>query len=203
MILAADAEGCVRERSWCWPQPCRFPTRGSVPPDREEAARQKHARFADEQSDFVSYLNLWGYLREQRNQLSRQCLSPNVPRRVLAPPADPGNGRIWWASCAASRAIWVSSPSRTSRPTRPGACGADGRFALAHRAARRRYSRVRRGTQREVRPRARIGTHTKRPPQWIVVADLVETGRCSDASRPASNRSPSNALRAISCSAPQ
>ena len=33
------------------------------PADREEAARQKHARFADEHSDFVSYLNLWRYLR--------------------------------------------------------------------------------------------------------------------------------------------
>jgi len=38
--------------------------------DREEAARQKHARFADERSDFISYLNLWRYLREQRKERS-------------------------------------------------------------------------------------------------------------------------------------
>ena len=40
------------------------------PADREEAARQKHARFADERSDFISYLNLWRYLREQRKERS-------------------------------------------------------------------------------------------------------------------------------------
>ena len=40
------------------------------PADREEAARQKHARFADEHSDFMSYLNLWRYLREQRKERS-------------------------------------------------------------------------------------------------------------------------------------
>src|SRR5206468_7275535 len=48
------------------------------PSEQEEAARQKHARFADEHSDFVSYLNLWRYLREQRrersgNQFRRMC----------------------------------------------------------------------------------------------------------------------------------
>src|SRR4029077_5437681 len=30
----------------------------------------KHARFADEHSDFTSYLNLWRYLREQRKERS-------------------------------------------------------------------------------------------------------------------------------------
>ena len=40
------------------------------PADREDAARQKHARFADEHSDFVSFLNLWRYLGEQRKSLS-------------------------------------------------------------------------------------------------------------------------------------
>ena len=39
------------------------------PGDREEAARQKHARFADEFSDFNSYLNLWRYLSDQRREL--------------------------------------------------------------------------------------------------------------------------------------
>ena len=61
MILQADTEGCVREvlvlaAALSIPDPRERPT------DREEAARQKHARFADENSDFMSYLNLWRYL---------------------------------------------------------------------------------------------------------------------------------------------
>ena len=69
MILAADAEGCVRE-VLVLAAALSIPDPRERPADREEAARQKHARFADEHSDFVSYLNLWRYLREQRKERS-------------------------------------------------------------------------------------------------------------------------------------
>ncbi len=72
MILQAGVEGCLREvlvlaAALTIPDPRERPT------DREEAARQKHARFADEDSDFMSYLNLWRYLGEQRRALSRSA----------------------------------------------------------------------------------------------------------------------------------
>ncbi|WP_254205767.1 ATP-dependent RNA helicase HrpA [Nocardia alni] len=40
------------------------------PVEHQQAADAKHARFAVEGSDFLSYLRLWDYLREQRNALS-------------------------------------------------------------------------------------------------------------------------------------
>ncbi|MGI8986218.1 MAG: ATP-dependent RNA helicase HrpA [Nocardioidaceae bacterium] len=40
------------------------------PLGHEQAADAKHARFADPDSDFMAYLNLWRYLREQRRELS-------------------------------------------------------------------------------------------------------------------------------------
>ena len=40
------------------------------PADHQQAADDKHARFADEQSDFLAYLNLWNYLQEQQKALS-------------------------------------------------------------------------------------------------------------------------------------
>ncbi|MBW3597406.1 MAG: hypothetical protein KY475_09035, partial [Planctomycetes bacterium] len=48
------------------------------PADRQQAADEKHAQFADEQSDFLSYLKLWDFyhhLKEthSRNQLHRTC----------------------------------------------------------------------------------------------------------------------------------
>ena len=40
------------------------------PADHEQAADAQHARFADPESDFAAYLNLWTYLRERRRELS-------------------------------------------------------------------------------------------------------------------------------------
>ena len=59
MILAAHDEGCVREvlriaAALSIPDPRERPV------EREAAARQKHARFADEHSDFMSYLSTCG-----------------------------------------------------------------------------------------------------------------------------------------------
>ena len=40
------------------------------PAEAQAQADQLHARFADEQSDFVAFLNLWRHLREQQRELS-------------------------------------------------------------------------------------------------------------------------------------
>ncbi|TCB95942.1 ATP-dependent RNA helicase HrpA [Micromonospora zingiberis] len=40
------------------------------PADKQAQADQAHARFADAESDFVAFLNLWRYLREQQRELS-------------------------------------------------------------------------------------------------------------------------------------
>ncbi|GGS55843.1 ATP-dependent RNA helicase HrpA [Actinokineospora fastidiosa] len=40
------------------------------PQDQQQAAAEKHARFADPDSDFLAFLNLWNYLREQQKELS-------------------------------------------------------------------------------------------------------------------------------------
>lgn len=69
MILQAQTEGCVPE-VLVLAAALTIPDPRERPADREEAARQRHARFADENSDFMSYLNLWNYLREQRRELS-------------------------------------------------------------------------------------------------------------------------------------
>ncbi|WP_372595079.1 DUF3418 domain-containing protein [Actinotalea sp.] len=40
------------------------------PADQREVADASHARFADPSSDFLSYLNLWHYVRDQQRELS-------------------------------------------------------------------------------------------------------------------------------------
>src|SRR3954451_19773863 len=69
MILEAEREGCVRE-VLVIAAALSIPDPRERPADQEDAARQKHARFADEHSHFISYLNLWRYLREQRRERS-------------------------------------------------------------------------------------------------------------------------------------
>ncbi|MGC5410694.1 hypothetical protein ACPXCX_44390, partial [Streptomyces sp. DT225] len=36
------------------------------PSDKQTQADQQHARFKDETSDFLAFLNLWRYIREQQ-----------------------------------------------------------------------------------------------------------------------------------------
>ena len=175
MILQADAEGCVREMlvlaaALTIPDPRERPT------DREEAARQKHARFADEHSDFIAYLNLWRYLREQRKELSgsafrRMCRNEFLHYLRI---------REWQDLVGQLRSIARDlghSSSPTSRPTRPrytrrcspGCCRT---WACAGRT-RREYLGAR-NARFVLAPGSVL---TKRPPRWVVVAELVETSR--------------------------
>ncbi|OOF49381.1 ATP-dependent RNA helicase HrpA [Rodentibacter genomosp. 1] len=48
------------------------------PTEKQQAADEKHRRFADKKSDFLAFLNLWNYIQEQqknlsKNQFRRQC----------------------------------------------------------------------------------------------------------------------------------
>ncbi|RVU83589.1 ATP-dependent RNA helicase HrpA [Leucothrix sargassi] len=41
------------------------------PMDKQQASDEKHARFKDEKSDFLAYLNLWNYTQEKRKELTQ------------------------------------------------------------------------------------------------------------------------------------
>ncbi|WP_269815376.1 ATP-dependent RNA helicase HrpA [Kribbella monticola] len=69
MIVEADKHGCVREvmviaSALSIQDPRERPT------DAEAQATQQHARFRDPNSDFLGFLNLWNYLKKQQNELS-------------------------------------------------------------------------------------------------------------------------------------
>lgn len=79
MIVEADKHGCVREvmviaSALSIQDPRERPT------DAEAQATQAHARFRDPNSDFLGFLNLWNYLKKQQKELSgnqfrRMCRS--------------------------------------------------------------------------------------------------------------------------------
>src|SRR3712207_9046927 len=53
------------------------------PTERQQAAVQMHARFADENSDFLALLNLWRYLGEQQEALSGSQFRRTIKREFL------------------------------------------------------------------------------------------------------------------------
>ncbi len=69
MVVEADRLGCLREvlvvvAALSVQDPRERPA------DQQAQADQKHARFGDKRSDFVTFLNLWRYLREQQRASS-------------------------------------------------------------------------------------------------------------------------------------
>lgn len=174
MILQADTEGCVREilvlaAALSIPDPRERPT------DREEAARQKHARFADEHSDFVSYLNLWRYLREQRAELSgnafrRMCRDEFLHYLRI---------REWQDLTGQLRSIAKDLGIRESdEPADPASVHAALLAGLlSHIGLREGESREFQGARNSKFVLAPGSVLTRRPPRWVVVADLVETSR--------------------------
>ncbi|GAA2903856.1 ATP-dependent RNA helicase HrpA [Streptosporangium fragile] len=69
MVLEADHNGCVRE-VMVIAAALSIQDPRERPVDKQQAADEKHRRFADKESDFISYLNLWNYLQEQQKELS-------------------------------------------------------------------------------------------------------------------------------------
>ncbi|HET7664530.1 MAG TPA: ATP-dependent RNA helicase HrpA [Mycobacterium sp.] len=174
MILQADAEGCVRE-VLVLAAALSIPDPRERPADREEAARQKHARFADERSDFISYLNLWRYLRAQRKERSgnafrRMCREEFLHYLRIREWQD-----LTGQLRSIARDIGIREADEDADPTQIHAALAAG--LLSHIGLREGDSRDYTGARNTKFVLAPGSVLTKRPPRWVVVAELVETSR--------------------------
>lgn len=82
MLLEAEQRGCVSEAlvivSALSMQDVRL-----RPLEQQEAADQAHSRFLDPSSDFLTYLNLWRYLRTQSRDLSGSAFRRMCQREFL------------------------------------------------------------------------------------------------------------------------
>lgn len=54
------------------------------PADKQQASDEKHRRFRDEDSDFVSFVNLWNYFEQQRQELSQNQLRKLCKKEFLS-----------------------------------------------------------------------------------------------------------------------
>jgi len=77
MVLEAQKYGCVRE-VMIITAALSIQDPRERPAEKKQASDEKHQRFADKESDFIAFVNLWNYLQEQQKALSssqfrRQC----------------------------------------------------------------------------------------------------------------------------------
>jgi ATP-dependent helicase HrpA len=174
MILQADAEGCVREML-VLAAALSIPDPRERPADKEEAARQKHARFADQHSDFTSYLNLWHYLTEQRKERSgssfrRMCRDEFLHYLRIREWQD-----LVGQLRGICRDIGIREQDEPADPAAVHAALAAG--LLSHVGMRDTDGRSYQGARNAKFVLAPGSVLSKRPPRWVVVADLVETSR--------------------------
>jgi ATP-dependent helicase HrpA len=158
------------------------------PAEHQQAADELHRRFADENSDFLSLLNLWRYLAEQQDALSGNQFRRTVKREFLhhlrirewqdlhgqlrgtarrlgmqlgelAAGPDERGVHASLLTGLLSQVGMQAEPvkDRTGKPGRPG----------------REYVGTR-NTRFVLAPGTPLA---KKPPRWVVAAELVETSR--------------------------
>ncbi len=69
MVVEEDRNGCLHE-VMVIAAALSIQDPRERPVEQQQAAAQKHARFAVPDSDFLAYLNLWNYLNERQQELS-------------------------------------------------------------------------------------------------------------------------------------
>ena len=174
MVLAAESNGCVREVIVITAGLSIVDPR-ERPADRQQAADEQHARFADKTSDFLGYLNLWNYLREQQRALS----SSRFRKLCRAEYLNYLRVREWQdvesqlRQTVQSLGITVNdTPAEPQRIHQSLLAGLLSQIGLAD-PARHDYLGAR-NVRFAIFPGSAL---FKKQPRWVMAAELVETSR--------------------------
>jgi ATP-dependent helicase HrpA len=185
MVLAADRNGCVRE-VMVIAAALSIQDPRERPADKREAADQMHARFADKESDFLAYLNLWNYLQEQQKELSgnrfrRMCKQEYLHYLRVREWQD-----IFGQLRQVGRDLGVTMNSAPAEPQQvhtallAGLLSHIGLLDATEKADRKDGRRGPREYDGARNARFAIfpgSALAKKPPRWVMAAELVETSR--------------------------
>ncbi|GAA2304855.1 ATP-dependent RNA helicase HrpA [Nonomuraea roseoviolacea subsp. roseoviolacea] len=182
MVLEAEKHGCLRE-VMVIAAALSIQDPRERPADKQQQADEKHRRFADPESDFLTYLNLWHYLQEKQQELSssafrRLCKAEYLNylrvrewqdiysqlRQALgvqpnSHPGDPHSVHVSLLSGLLSH-IGVKDVMDKQRPS-------DGRRPLQEYIGAR-------NARFAIFPGSALA---RKQPQWVMSAELVETSR--------------------------
>jgi ATP-dependent helicase HrpA len=174
MVLEADRNGCLHE-VMVIAAALSIQDPRERPVEHQQAADQKHARFADAESDFVSFLNLWNYLAEQQKELSnnrfrKQCKADFLNYLRVREWQD-----LYSQLRAAAKSVGITRTAESPEPQRIHTALLAG--LLSHIGlkdpATREYLGAR-GSRFAIFPGSALFRMT---PPWVMAAELVETSR--------------------------
>jgi len=199
IILEAGRNGCVSE-VLIIAAALSIQDPRERPAESREAADAMHARFAEPGSDFLAFLRLWDYLGEQQRALSGSAFRRMCRREYL----HYLRVREWQDLCAqlrqAARDLGIAagpergSPGQAAEPgagfpadvadrvhisllagllSHIGMKDADQKPAAGKKRALTEFAGAR-GARFAIFPGSALA---KKPPQWVVAAELVETSR--------------------------
>jgi ATP-dependent helicase HrpA len=190
MILEADRNGCVRE-VLIIASALSIQDPRERPADAQQAADDKHRRFADPDSDFVTYLNLWDHLAERQRELSssafrRMCRADFLNYLRVREWQDL-QGQLQRLAGDLGVAVSSSSAERTGLHVSLLA-GLLSQIGMLYQSGRAEPARPAAAAPPGRRPRAEyLGARNARfaifpgsalkAPDWIMAAELVETSR--------------------------
>ena len=192
MILEADRNGCVRE-VLIIAAALSIQDPRERPADAQQAADDKHRRFADPDSDFVSYLNLWDYLAERQRELSssafRRLCRAEFLNYLRVREWQDLQGQL--QTLAGDLGVTVSSSSAERTGLHASLlAGLLSQIGMLYQFGRAEPLQQAASAPKGRRPRAEyLGARnarfaifpgsalTRKTPDWIVAAELVETSR--------------------------
>ncbi|MGH3727741.1 MAG: ATP-dependent RNA helicase HrpA, partial [Micromonosporaceae bacterium] len=174
MVLEADGNNCVSD-VLVIVAGLSIQDPRERPADAQQHADQLHARFADKESDFMAYLNLWRYLREQQqarssNQFRKLCRSEFLHYLRIREWQDVHSqlGHV-------AKSLGLSLNDEPAPPDRVHTALLSG--LLSHLGlkdtAKREYVGAR-NARFAIFPGSAL---FKKQPQWVMSAELVETSR--------------------------
>lgn len=173
MLMAAGEGGCLSEvlaiASALSVQDPR-----ERPADKQQASDEKHRRFQHKESDFLSWVNLWEYYEQQRQELSQNRLRKLCQKEFLSVMRM----REWreihhqlWSACKALGYRQNKEPASYESVHRALLAGLLGH--IANLDDQREYLGAR---NRKLRIFPGSGLFKKNP-KWIVAAEIAETSQ--------------------------
>ena len=169
MLVAARAEGCL-EQLLIIAAALSVQDPRERPLERATAADERHAKFADERSDFLAYLKLWKLFDGKLEKACRENFL-SVPRmrewRDIHAQLETTLGEMKWPASSAN----PESAEGYRAIHRALLAGLLGNVGMRD-EAQGSYTGAR-GIKFWVHP----GSWTRKPGKWLVAAELVETTR--------------------------
>ena len=174
MLLAADALGCLSEVTVI-AAALSIQDPRERPPEHEQAAAELHARFRDEHSDFAAYLNLSRYLVERQ-----QALSGNQFRRLCRDEYLHYLRIREWQDLVSQLRRIARTLTLTLNKDEAGAEAVHTALLtglLSQIGVREGDKRDYLGARNARFALASGSALARRPPRWVMAAELVETSR--------------------------